>query len=298
MARIISDWEDLRHFLAVARCGSFKAAGAELESDATTVGRRIQRLEQRLAAKLFDRHGLGMRLTPAGRDLERRAAAMEEAALDVERHLAGIDEALTGTVTLAAPDGIAAFWLTRHLAGFLATCPALTVEVMTGVGLVDLSLREADIAIQVIPPKQPRLVAWRAGRLRFALFAARGYLDRHGMPQSLEDVSRHVLVEHAGYREQPAMQAWGEITAAGRVAYLAHSTAAFLAAVRAGVGIAPFPLYHRHTAPDLVRLPLRLDLALDIWLVSHEETNRSRKVRTLLGHLHDWFDRDRAEWFD
>jgi DNA-binding transcriptional LysR family regulator len=297
MQRILTDWDDLRHFLAAARTGSFKAAGAVLGSDATTVGRRIQRLEERLAAKLFDRHGQGMRLTPAGRELERRAAAMEDAALEVERHLAGTDQTLSGMVTLAAPDGIAAYWLPRHLAGFLGTYPELTIEVMTGVGLVDLSLREADIAIQVIPPRQPRLVAWRAGRLRFALFATREYLDRHGTPQSSADLARHTLVEHAGYLGQPAMQAWTDITRVGRVAYLAHSTAAFLSAVRAGIGLAPFPLYHRHTAPDLIQLPPSLDLALDVWLVSHEETNRSRKVRTLLAQLRDWFDRDRAEWF-
>ena len=297
MSRIITDWDDLRHFLAVVRTGSFKAAGVQLGSDATTGGRRIQRLEERLAVNLVARHGQGMRPTPAGRDLERRAAAMEDAALEVERHLAGADQALSGVITIAAPDGIATYWLTRHLAGFLATCPALTVEVMTGVGLVDLSLREADIAIQVIPPRQPRLVAWRAGRLRFGLFAAQSYLDHHGVPHNSAELTSHVLVEHAGYLDQPAMQAWTDITSSGRVAYLAHSTSAFLAAVRAGIGIGPFPLYHRHTAPDLVQLPPRLDLALDVWLVSHEETNRSRKVRTLLGHLHDWFDRDRAEWF-
>src|ERR1700743_1939009 len=86
---ILGDWDDVRFFLAVAKTGSFSAAANQLNTKQTTVGRRIQALERRLGAKLFDRHRHGMEVTPAARGVLVQAESMLSHATSIERHLAG-----------------------------------------------------------------------------------------------------------------------------------------------------------------------------------------------------------------
>ena len=88
---ILGDWDDVRFFLAVAKTGSFSAAATQLNTKQTTVGRRIQALERRLGAKLFDRHRHGMEVTPAARGVLAQAESMMSNATAIERHLAGLD---------------------------------------------------------------------------------------------------------------------------------------------------------------------------------------------------------------
>ena len=108
---ILGDWDDVRFFLAVAKTGSFSAAATQLNTKQTTVGRRIQALERRLGAKLFDRHRHGMEVTPAARGVLVQAESMMSNATAIERHLAGLDREMAGVVRIAATEGVAAQWL-------------------------------------------------------------------------------------------------------------------------------------------------------------------------------------------
>src|SRR5258708_16010182 len=108
---ILGDWDDVRFFLAVAKTGSFSAAATQLNTKQTTVGRRIQALERRLGAKLFDRHRHGMEVTPAARGVMVQAESMLSNATSIERHLAGLDREMSGVVRIASTEGIAAHWL-------------------------------------------------------------------------------------------------------------------------------------------------------------------------------------------
>ena len=112
---ILGDWDDVRFFLAVAKTGSFSAAATQLNTKQTTVGRRIQALERRLGAKLFDRHRHGMEVTPAARGVLVQAESMLSNATSIERHLAGLDREMAGVVRVAATEGLAATWLVPRL---------------------------------------------------------------------------------------------------------------------------------------------------------------------------------------
>jgi len=103
---ILGDWDDVRFFLAVAKTGSFSAAATQLNTKQTTVGRRIQALERRLGAKLFDRHRHGMEVTPAARGVLAQAESMMSNATAIERHLAGLDREMAGIVRIAATEGL------------------------------------------------------------------------------------------------------------------------------------------------------------------------------------------------
>jgi DNA-binding transcriptional LysR family regulator len=294
----LESWDDIQYVLAVARTGSFLAASHRLGTNQSTIGRHVQRLEKRLGAKLFDRHSHGMRLTPTGTALIEKARNMETAVNEIERHLAGVDQKMTGLVRIAVPEGISTYWLTPVMLDFQMRHPQLCIELLGGTGYVDLLAREADVAIRLSVPKQDRYVASRVGRVRFSLFADPKYLDRFGKPSSIEEFRTHRVVDHGGYAVLEALADWQALVAScSQVVFRPNTTGAFVAAVRAGYGIGLFPDFYRIVAPDLVRLDLDLGLQSSLWLLSHAETNRNARVHAVFSYLAHRFRQDRRAWF-
>lgn len=150
------DWNDVRHYLALARGGSVRAAGASLGVSHSTVARRVEALEARLSTRLFDRTRDGYTLTDAGRRMMPGAERAEQALADLERALVGQDERLDGSVSLTCPDGTISGLLLDELAGFLAVHPGIELTVTTDARAFDLAKREADVAVRVLEAgKQP-----------------------------------------------------------------------------------------------------------------------------------------------
>ena len=200
---ILGDWDDVRFFLAVAKTGSFSAAATQLNTKQTTVGRRIQALERRLGAKLFDRHRHGMEVTPAARGVLVQAESMMSNATSIERHLAGLDREMAGIVRIAATEGIAANWLVARLGQLRRTHPDIVVQVIASDQVLDLATRQADLAIRFFRPTSNQLVAARVGQVNFSIFAAPSYIERYGLPQKPRRPARtsHRRPHHAA---QPA----------------------------------------------------------------------------------------------
>lgn len=294
----LESWDDIQYVLAVARGGSFVAAGESLGTNSSTVSRHVQRLEVRLGAKVFDRLSHGMRLTPIGRELIEKAADMESAVNAIERYLAGADRRMTGVVRMAAPDGISTYWLTPTLLDFSVHHPQLCIELIAGSGQIDLLAREADIAIRLFEPKQDRYIASKVGRMRFSLFAARRYVEKFGEPSTIDELSAHRIVDHGGYVSITSLQRWNSLLASHpRIPFRPNTTSSFVAAVRAGYGIGLFPNFYSIVAPDLIRLRLAVDEESPLWLLAHEETLGGARVRALFDFLADRFRRDRETWF-
>lgn len=286
----IGDWDDLRFFLAAARAGSFMRAADGLRTNQTTVGRRIERLEAGLGAKLFDRVGRGMRLTPAGIRLIALAEAMENAVGAIERDLAGHDKELAGTVTIASPEGLASFVLTPWLADLRQRYPGITLRIPVGNQVVDLRTRAADMALQVAPPTDPRAVGVKVGIFRIHLFAAHTYLAREGTPRDLAQLQRHALLDHFGYALLPGLDGWRKLVADHpRVVFSTDSARTYLEAARSGQGIAFLPAYYARAMPELQELDLGFSVVQTLWLVSHGETNGAARVQAVFRFLRERF---------
>ena len=193
---ILGDWDDVRFFLAVAKTGSFSAAATQLNTKQTTVGRRIQALERRLGAKLFDRHRHGMEVTPAARGVLVQAESMLSNATSIERHLAGLDREMAGVVRIACTEGIAAHWLVPRLDQLRRSHPDIVVQVIAGDQVLDLATRQADLAIRFFRPTSNQLVAARVGQFNMSIFAAPSYIEQYGMPQRLEDMRDQIGRAH------------------------------------------------------------------------------------------------------
>lgn len=286
----IDDWDDLRFFLAATRAGSFMRAADDLRTNQSTVGRRIERLEAGLGVKLFDRVGRAMRITPAGKRLLAMAEAMEEAAGNIERDLAGHDRELAGEVTIAAPEGLASFALTHWLADFRLRYPLITLRIKVGNQVVDLRTREADMALQLAIPLDPRAVGVKVGTFRVHPFAAAEYLERVGSPANRDDLASHDLLDHWGYATLPGFETWRRLVADHpRVVFATDSARVYLEAARAGLGIAFLPVYYARSMANLRELDLDMTVAMPLWLVSHSETNGAARVQAVFRYLRERF---------
>jgi DNA-binding transcriptional LysR family regulator len=324
---ILGDWDDVRFFLAVAKTGSFSAAATQLNTKQTTVGRRIQALERRLGAKLFDRHRHGMEVTPAARGVLVQAESMMSNATAIERHLAGLDREMAGVVRIAATEGVAAQWLVPRLGQLRRTHPDIIVQVIAGDQVLDLATRQADLAIRFFRPTSNQLVAARVGQFNMSILAApnyieqviaggdqlvRGraeeadgevglaapnYIEQYGLPQKLDDLREHHIVDHTVLHSLPAMKPWSEVVERSpSVVLRTNSSYAAMEAVSVGYGISVFPDYVTKMT-NLMAAPIDLKIVRDIWLVSHEETNKGARIRTVIDYVREQFRVDEREWF-
>ena len=179
-------WDDLRVFLAVHQLGSHKRAGRHLGVAPTTIGRRLAALESALGARLFLRTPERVLATPAGLKLVPHAQRMEAEAVEAERTLLAADSRLEGSLRVTATDGFLHYVLLPALDELRREHPGLCVDLRADTRLLDLSRREADVAVRLVRPKEPALVARRLGEMRFSLFASQPYLDRRGTPRTLD----------------------------------------------------------------------------------------------------------------
>ena len=172
------DWNDLRTVLAVARAGSLAGAARALELRHSTVFRRIEQAERRLGARLFERARSGWAPNPQGEAVARAAAEMESAALGAERAISGADARLEGTIRIATSEALAGYLLLPLLRPFLAVHPGIEIECDVSNRNVDLTRREADLALRVTPQPPDTLVGRRVAPMRYAVFASKDVIGR------------------------------------------------------------------------------------------------------------------------
>jgi DNA-binding transcriptional LysR family regulator len=203
------DWDDLRYFLAVQRARTLAGASAQLGINATTVGRRLTALEERIGARLFDRTPNGYLLTAAGQDLVERAERMENEALAAERTVVGADQRRGGVVRVNVTEMLATRFVTPRLARFHDEHPEITLELNCTHRSVHLGRREADIALRLARPHEENVVTRQLGKIPLCLYAARSYVDTWGAPADAEQSLRgHRLLMFADHRAFRVENQW------------------------------------------------------------------------------------------
>jgi len=286
VAREAFSWDDLRVFLAVHRRGSHGGAARLLGVDATTVGRRIGALERALGARLFDRTPAGLEPTPAGAALHSHAARVEEELLAAERELGGADARVHGSVRLTASDGLLHAVVLPALDGLRRAHPGLVLELRADTRELDLSRREADVALRLVRPKQPSLVAVRLGAMRMGLYASRSYLARRGTPRSAGDLAEHDFIGFdASLDDVPHVRWLRRLVRAPRWVVRATTVTPQVLACAEGAGLALLGTVVAAREPRL--LPVLQSLAprpRDVWGVVHQDLRRSARVVAVL----DW----------
>ncbi|NKX46128.1 LysR family transcriptional regulator [Roseicyclus persicicus] len=275
------NWDDLRVFLAVARAEGLSGAAKTLRLDPATAGRRIARLERSLGAVLFAKSPQGYALTEAGQRLLPRAEAAEAALAEGRAETAGAGgERLSGTLRIGAPDGCANYLLPQVCAQIGAAHPDLDIQILALPRVVNLSRREADLAITVSPPATQRLRAEKLSDYHLSLAASRDWLAAHGAPDGPEALKGARMI---GYIPDMIFDAELDYLAGfgvTRVPLASNAVSVQLNLARAGAGLAIVHDFALPAAPDLVRvLPDRVRLTRAFWLVSHAGPRDARLDR-------------------
>jgi DNA-binding transcriptional LysR family regulator len=282
------DWDDLRYFLAVQRARTLAGASARLGINATTVGRRLTALEERMGARLFDRTPTGYLLTAAGQDLVERAERMENEALAAERSVVGADQRRGGVVRVSVTEMLATRFVTPQLARFHDAHPEITLELNCTTRSVHLGRREADIALRLARPHEENVVTRQLGKIPLCLYAARSYVEAWGAPADAEQSLRgHRVLMFADHRAFRVENQWLESRRDGaRVVLRSDSVSSLYSATVAGVGIALLPRRVAEQEKTLVRLETTSEPEPRvIWQTVHVDLQRSARIRAVLEFL-------------
>lgn len=275
------DWDDLRFFLELCRAGSRARAARRLRVDETTVARRLERLERDLGAPLVERAPGRIVLTDVGAAVRASAEQMEEPALAVQRRSA--DPQLTGRVRVAAPELLGQHVVLRALLAVHARHPGIALELVTGLQRLDVRRHEADIAVRTVPPDEPSLVARRVGRLAVATYVRRG--ERRSAPPSVLAYVDGVRLPIRAVEDRRSLP----------VALRTNAMPLMVEAVRLGWGCADLPCFVAEAAGGLQRaFPDEPAQQLGVWLVVHQQSRRTPRIRAVLDELARAFRQDAA----
>jgi len=281
------EWDDLKHFIAVARTGSLTEAARNLKASAATVSRHIDSLETQLGARLFEHRPTGYVLTEAGRSILARAEGVEAAVLAVERQAASADPGLSGKVRVASTEDMAGMVIVPNLAPFVKRYPGIAIELVGAMSVANLTRRDADIALRSVRPDAGDLMMRRVGAVDIAVYGARSYVEARGITPGAVDFSKVETVtwieEMAGLRGGP----WLAVhAAAARVALHVNSSRLLFAACSAGLGLAVLPCFGGDNDPALVCVvPPEEVQTLDLWLVVHRDLASMPRVRAVMDYL-------------
>lgn len=285
------EWDDFKHFLAVARSASLAGAARALKTSPATVGRRIVALENGLGSRLFDRNRNGYAITEAGEAIRQKAEEVEEAILSVERQASGRDLRATGKVRVATAEDIATFVIGPRLADFRRFYPGILLEIVAGWDVANLTRREADIALRTVRPTHGDFVIRKAGVWKCALYCSKAYADAHGLrpkprrPPNLSNVDVIDWTEESTFR---GGNWFGTHARGSSTAFAANSRHIQYAACKVGLGVAILPCLAADNDPDLLRLlPPERVRSVDLWLVVHRDLTRTSRVRAVMDFLSD-----------
>ena len=188
------DWDKLRIFHAVADAGSLTHAGDTLHLSQSAVSRQIRALEDSLNTTLFHRHARGLILTEQGELLFDATVAMTKRLDAAAARIRDSEEEVFGELRVTTTTGFGSLWLAPRLSKLYDLYPDLTIDLMLEEKVLDLPMREADVAIRMKEPSQADLVRKRLMNIRMRLYASPEYIAKHGMPERIEDISKHRLI--------------------------------------------------------------------------------------------------------
>ncbi len=296
MTRAISNWDHLCVFLSAARHRNLAAAARRLGIDHSTAFRRLKKLEHQLGGPLFERRPEGLALTTLGTELLPNIETVETAMLALERQVVAQDVEPNGTVRLSVSDSLAIGYFPERIQAFHEQFPHVRLDLSVDNQVVDLTRREADVAIRPARHIEGDLVGRKAARMAYGGYAAKSYIDRHGRPASIEDLSDHKLCGFGESLDFFAAARWlTRHVDPSTIVMQFDNTSAMTAAAGCGLGIALLPCFLGDTHPNLERVIEPSEaLKMDVWILTHPDLRRSARIRAVLDFLFETLAADRT----
>lgn len=287
-------WDDFRLVKAVADARSLAGAADILGVNTSTVFRRLGALEARLAARLFDRRRAGYALTPAGEEMVTLAARIHDEVTAIERRIAGRDLKPSGDLRVTTNDALIAHGLTAIFARFRQAFPEIRLDVVSSNDALNLSRRDADVAIRVSANPPETLVGRRISSMAWAIYGTAADSEVERLDFLAE---RNWVMPGDNLAQLRIARALAAQIDPGRVVYTLSTVCGLGEAIEAGIGIGPLPCYIG------ARMGLKRILKLDcdaeeaaLWILTHPDIRGSARVRAFLDFVGGELSRMRDEF--
>ena len=283
----MDNWDEIRTAFQVARLGTVSGAAELLGVHHATVIRHIDALEKRLGVRLFQRHARGYAPTEAGRDLLATAQGTEDQFAQLASRLKGQGDVVTGELIVTSISGIADL-LIPVLAGFQDAHAGVIIRYLSDLRVFRLDHGEAHVAIRAgAMPQEPDYVVQPLVRLPSGLYASPGYVAQYGHPSGPDEFAAHRFVGADNPESRAPFYRWLRANVPPEaLSFLITEPEATEAAIRAGAGLGFVPPRRAAGDPGLVQiLAPRPEWESPLWIVTHVDLHRTRKVQAFLTHL-------------
>ena len=279
------DWDKLRVFHAVAEAGSFTHAGESLNLSQSAVSRQNSALEESLSVPLFHRHARGLILTEQGELLFRTAREVFAKLAMAEGLISESKDRPKGPLKITTTVAFGSIWLTPRIREFLDLYPEIQVSLVVDDSELDLSMREADVAIRMSPPRQPDLIQRHLVSVQVHIYASSEYVQKHGAPKRPEELEEHRIIVY-GEDARPPVPGVNWLMEVGakpghdrRPILTVNNTYGMLRAIMSGLGIAALPDFVANEQTGLVRiLPEVSGPPNEAYFVYPEELRTSKRI--------------------
>lgn len=286
------DWGRLRIFHAVAEAGSFTHAGDALNLSQSAVSRQISALEKNMRVTLFHRHARGLILTEQGEMLYQTAHEIFAKLAMIEAQLTESKERPQGQLKVTATIALGSTWLAPRIREFIDLYPDIQISLLLDDRELDLSMREADVAIRIMPPRQPELIQRHLITTRVQIYASQSYLRKHGTPQKPEELDRHKIIVYGEDNRPPIADVnWllhlgARKTAPRRPVLEVNNIYAIMRAAQSGLGVVALPEFMAKQAPDLVKILSDVEgPRYNAYFVYPEELRNSKRIQVFRDFL-------------
>lgn len=285
------DWNSLKVFLAIEQAGSLAGAARTLGVNHSTVFRRLNAFEKDLNVRLFERLPGGYELTPLGEELRDIANRIDGAFNDMDRRIVGRDVQPSGRVRITAPNNLAYRYLPNYLAGFNQAYPDIKIELLVSNLEVNMSSRQADIAVRVTNTPPEHLVGRQVRSIGWSVYGSLAYREKFGFPDDVDALQRHRIIGASqGMQHLPAF-VWAERTLEHCIAARSDDLVAMSSLAESGHGLALLP--DDQQRPELQRLfPLPAGETSNLWLLTHPDLRQVERIRLVMQHLAEAFAED------
>ncbi len=254
------DWDKLKIFHAVTQAGSFTKASDTLNLSQSAISRQIQSLEYELKISLFERHARGLVLTDSGHKLYSTANEVISKIKEVETDFTEQKHKPSGKLVVTTVVGFGGIWLTPRIKEFRDKNPDIEVELIVTNEELNLSTREADVAIWMRSPKQKNYIQKKMININYHIYGSSKYCEEHGLPRSLNDLDKHNLITYGKGSPSPLSEKEWILKVGSKEKHKRRSIMkvnniySLLLAVESGVGLAALPDYMVGNKPGLVKI--------------------------------------------
>jgi DNA-binding transcriptional LysR family regulator len=289
-------WDDFRLVKAISDSRGLAGAAADMGVNHSTVFRRLGQIEDALGTKLFERHRSGYAPTPAGEEMVALASRLETDITSFTRRLVGREIAASGELRVTTNDSLLVHLLTPIFARFRERHSGVQLDIVLANQALNLSKRDADVAIRATDSPPDTLVGRRAATIAWALYGRRADFrdEQPGIVELLGTRTWVSLGENLSHVK--AVQFLKEHVSPERIAYRVNTVLGLAEAVGEGLGIGHLPCFIGDANPDLLRLSSpNPDFSADLWLLTHPDLRHSPRVRVFLDFVAGEIAARRAE---